>query len=239
MPQKPDYGIDAPGVVRNLLVIGAALIVSGIVFPTIHLGNVTILWSQSAFWSGGACFTGGILMLLYAKWGKFRHRDMMLNMLRWRGDERVLDVGTGRGLLLIGAARRLTTGTATGIDVWSTKDLSGNSLARTQANIDVEGVAGKVDLKSDDARKLSFPDASFDVILSNLCIHNIPEAEGRAQACREIARVLKPGGIALISDFINTGAYQKTFASCGLKVSRTQINPLTFPWLRVVRAEKP
>ena len=52
MPQKPDYGIDAPGVVRNLLVIGAALIVSGIVFPAIHLGNVTILWSQSAFWSG-------------------------------------------------------------------------------------------------------------------------------------------------------------------------------------------
>ena len=141
MPQKPDYGIDAPGVVRNLLVIGAALIISGIVFPAIHLGNVTILWSQSAFWSGGGCFTGGILMLLYAKWGKFRHRDMMLNMLRWRGDERVLDVGTGRGLLLIGAARRLTTGTATGIDVWSTKDLSGNSLARTQANIDVEGVA--------------------------------------------------------------------------------------------------
>jgi arsenite methyltransferase len=239
MLQKPDYGIDAPGVVRNLLVIGAALIILGIVFPAIHLGNVTILWSQSAFWSGGGCFTGGILMLLYAKWGKFRHRDLMLNMLRWRGDERVLDVGTGRGLLLIGAARRLTTGTATGIDVWSTKDLSGNSLARTQANIDVEDVASKVDLKSDDARKLSFPDASFDVILSNLCIHNIPQAEGRAQACREIARVLKPGGIALISDFINTGAYQKTFASCGLKVSRTQINPLTFPWLRVVRAEKP
>ena len=239
MPPKPDYGIDAPSVVRNLLVIGAALIVSGIVFPAIHLGNITILWSQSAFWSGGGCLTGGILMLLYAKWGKFRHRDKMLNMLRWRGDERVLDVGTGRGLLLIGAARRLTTGTATGIDVWSTKDLSGNSLARTQANIDVEGVQDKVDLKSDDARKLSFPDASFDVVLSNLCIHNIPDADGRVQACREIARVLKPGGTALISDFINTGTYQKIFENCGLKVSRTGLNPLTFPWLRVVRVEKP
>src|SRR6478672_4499919 len=234
MQQKPDYGIDAPGVIRNLLVIGAALIISGLIFPVIQIGRVTVLWGRSSIWPGASCMAGGLLMLLYAKWGKFRHRDMMLNMVRWRGDERVLDVGTERGLLLIGAARRLTTGRGTGIDVWSTKDLSGNSLERTQANVDIEGVQDKVDLKSDDARKLSFPDASFDVILSNLCIHNIPDAEGRAQACREIARVLKPGGIALISDFINTGTYQKTFASCGLKVSRTGFNLLTYPWLRVV-----
>src|ERR1051326_9477575 len=163
---------------------------------------------------------------------------MMLNMLNWRGDERVLDVGTGRGLLLIGAARRLKTGTATGIDIWSTKDLSGNSLERTQANVDLEGVKDKVDLKSDDARKLSFPDASFNVILSNLCIHNIPGAEGRAQACREIARVLKPGGTALISDFVKTGFYQKVLAEAGLQVSRTGMNLLSFPPLRIVRAEK-
>lgn len=239
MPQKPDYGIDAPGVIRNLLVIGVALIISGVLFPTIHIGNVIILWSRSAFWPGGSCALGGILMVIYAKWGKFRHRDRMLNMVRWRGDEQVLDVGTGRGLLLIGAARRLTSGSGTGIDVWSTKDLSGNSLERTRANVEVEGVKEKVVLKSDDARKLSFPDASFDVVLSNLCIHNIPDAEGRTQACREIARVLKPGGTALISDFILTGFYQKVFAEAGLKVSRTGFNLLTFPWLRVVRAEKP
>ena len=41
MPQKPDYGIDAPGVVRNLLVIGVVLILSGILFPVIHIGQVT------------------------------------------------------------------------------------------------------------------------------------------------------------------------------------------------------
>jgi SAM-dependent methyltransferase len=239
MPRKPDYGIDAPGVIRNLLVIGVALIISGIFFPTIHIGNVTVQWRQSAFWPGGFFVAEGILMLLYAKWGKFRHRDRMLNMLRWRGDEQVLDVGTGRGLLLIGAARRLTTGRGTGIDVWSTKDLSGNSLERTQTNVEVEGAKEKVTLKSDDARKLSFSDASFDVVLSNLCIHNIPDAEGRAQACREIARVLKPGGTALISDFIKTGTYQKTFAASGLKVSRTGMNLLSFPPLRIVKAQKP
>lgn len=222
-----------------MLVIGSALIISGIFFPAIHLGIVTVRWSQSVFWAGGFCVAEGILMLLYAKWGKFRHRDRMLNMVPWRGDEQVLDVGTGRGLLLIGAARRLTSGTGTGIDGWSTKDLSGNSLARTQTNVEAEGVKEKVTLKSEDARKLSFPDASFDVVLSNLCIHNIPDTEGRAQACREIARVLKPGGTALISDFIKTGFYQKIFAESGLKVSRTGMNLLSFPPLRIIKAEKP
>jgi SAM-dependent methyltransferase len=239
MPQKPDYGIDAPGVVRNMLLIGLVLIVSGLLFPAIHIGQVTILWRASAFWPGGSFLLSGILMLVYARWGKFRHRDRMLNMISWRGDEQVLDVGTGRGLLLIGAARRLTTGKSTGIDVWSTRDLSGNSLARTEANIEVEGVKPKVELRSDDARKLSFPDSSFDVVLSNLCIHNIPDREGRAQACREIARVLKPGGTALISDFILTGFYQKVFAEAGLKSTRTAMNLLSYPPLRVVRAQKP
>ncbi|HZU31113.1 MAG TPA: class I SAM-dependent methyltransferase [Candidatus Angelobacter sp.] len=238
MPQKPDYGIDAPNVVRNLIVIGATLIISGIVFPVIHLGNVILLWNPGAFWPGGFCLAEGLAMILYAKWGKFLHRDRMLNMVSWRGNEQVLDVGTGRGLLLIGVARRLTTGKSVGIDVWSTKDLSGNSLARTQKNVEIEGVNEKVELHSEDARKLSFPDASFDVVVSNLCIHNIPGNEGRAQACREIARVLKPGGTALISDFIKTGFYQKTFAGLGLKTSRTSFNLLTFPWLRVVKVEK-
>ena len=238
MPQKPDYGIDAPGVVRNMLLIGLALVVSGLIFPVIRIGRVSILWNRSAFWPGGSLLVSGILMLIYARWGKFRHRDRMLNMISWRGDEQVLDVGTGRGLLLIGAARRLTTGKSTGIDVWSTKDLSGNSLERTQANVEVEGVKDKVELRSDDARKLSFPDSTFDVVLSNLCIHNIPDQQGRAQTCREIARVLKPGGTALISDFILTGFYQKVFTEAGLKTSRTAMNLLTYPPLRVVRAKK-
>src|SRR5579864_2364356 len=239
MPQKPDYGIDAPGVIRNLLVIGAALTISSFFISAIRIGFVTIELKDAARSSGLSCIVGGILMLLYAKWGKFLHRDRMLQMIAWRGSEQVLDVGTGRGLLLIGAARLLQSGKATGIDVWSTKDLSGNSLTRTEANIEAEGMKDRVQLKSDDARQLSFPDASFDVVLSNLCIHNIPDAEGRAQACREIARVLKPGGVALISDFIKTGFYQKVFIASGLKVTRTSMNLLSFPPLRIIKAEKP
>ena len=45
-------------------------------------------------------------------------RRRMLEAVNWRGDEQVLDVGCGNGFLLVEIAKRLTTGMATGIDVW-------------------------------------------------------------------------------------------------------------------------
>src|SRR5258706_6579075 len=209
--KKPDYGIDAPGVVRNLLVIGGLLLgARGVLPATLRPFRGAMLWT------GIALVVEGLLMLLYAKWGKLRHRDRMLAAIGWKGNERVLDVGTGRGLVLIGAAKRLTRGgRAVGIDVWSTKDLSGNAKERTEENAALEGVAESVELRSEDARKTSFPDASFDVVLSNLCLHNIPSKDGRAAACREIARVLAPGGVALVSDFMKTAEYVRTFREAG------------------------
>ncbi len=148
-------------------------------------------------------------MVLYAKVGKFRHRDRMLTSLGWRGDERVLDVGTGRGLLLVGAARRLKTGHAVGLDIWRAKDLSDNSRERTEQNVKVEGVEDRCELVEAPAQTMPFPDAAFDVVVSNLCLHNISKRADRDAACGEIARVLKPGGTALISDFIRTGEYAR------------------------------
>jgi arsenite methyltransferase len=44
-------------------------------------------------------------MLAYSL--KLNIRDRMLDMIHWKGNETVLDTGTGRGLLAIGAAKRL------------------------------------------------------------------------------------------------------------------------------------
>ncbi|MGI4745624.1 MAG: class I SAM-dependent methyltransferase [Janthinobacterium lividum] len=83
-------------------------------------------------------------------------------------------------------------------------------------------------------------DASIDVVVSNLCLHNIPQRDGRALACREIVRVLRSGGVALISDMMNSGDYAKTFRNEGLAVQRRGPWPLTtFPPLGVVMARKP
>ncbi|HEY1903783.1 MAG TPA: class I SAM-dependent methyltransferase [Terracidiphilus sp.] len=239
MAQKPDYGIDAPNVIRNLLAGGGLCLVIALVFPKVTIAHVEFLLSPGFLWPAGWMIAPGLLMLLYAKVGKFRHRDRMLAKVQWTGAEAVLDVGAGRGLLLIGAAKRLTAGHATGIDIWNTEDLSGNGPEALVNNIALEGVGDRTTVKSEDARKMSFPDASFDVALSNLCLHNIYDRPGRAKACEEIGRVLKPGGVAVISDYKHTGEYRKELIRCGLDVRMFPLDWTgTFPPLRILTARK-
>jgi len=141
---------------------------------------------------------------------------------------------------MIGAAKKLSTGKAVGIDIWSAKDLSGNTMDGTLRNAELEGVHERTEVQNGDATAMKFADGSFDVVLSNVCIHNIPTKQGRDEACREIVRVLKPGGRAIISDFIHTADYVKAFRAAGAVVSRTGMDFLfTFPWLRIVDVQKP
>lgn len=240
MAEKPDYGIDAPTVIRNLLIAAAACVILALAFPRVTVGGVTFILKPGLFYPAVWMTAPAIAMLIYSKAGKFRHRDRMLAKVQWTGAEKVLDVGAGRGLLLIAAAKKLTTGHATGIDIWSNVDLSGNSPQAVLKNIALEGVEGKAAVKSEDARKMSFPDSSFDVILSNACLHNIHPRADRVQACREIARVLKPGGVAVISDFQHMRGYAKEFTRSGLTVDLRPLDwTATFPPLRTLVARKP
>lgn len=237
---KANYGLDAPGVVRNLFVVGAASLVASFFVHSWTVGGVTFLLTPMFRNTAIGCFLGGVLMVVYSLHGKFAHRDKMMEMVNWRGDERVLDVGTGAGLLLIAAAKRLGPGKATGIDLWSLVDLSGNTRERTLRNAEIEGVKDRTEVVDGDATQMKFPDGSFDVVLSNLCIHNIPSREGRDKACREIARVLKSGGTAVISDFIKTREYERQFVDAGLKIApETGFSWTTLPPIRIIKATKP
>jgi arsenite methyltransferase len=236
---KIDYGIDAPGVVRNLALCGAALLVIRAFTATIRIGPVNIAGFE---WTGVALLLTAGLMVLYSKVGKMRHRDRMIRMAALQGNEEVLDVGTGRGLLLIAAAKKLSKedgGHAVGIDIWKASDLSENLREGTQKNLVIEGVADRCELMDAPAEKMQFADGRFDVVLSNMCLHNIPKAEERREACMEIVRVLKPGGTAVISDFKNTGSYARAFKEAGLAVSRKFYFADTFFPVSIVFARKP
>jgi len=132
--------------------------------------------------------------------GKLSVWRELLEELDLRGDEHLLDVGCGRGAVLISAAHRLPRGRATGADIWRLRDQTGNSRAAAERNARVEGVADRVELVEADARDLPFPSDSFDVVVSNLTFNNIHGTEERARALREAVRVLRPGGRMRIVD---------------------------------------
>jgi arsenite methyltransferase len=228
---RPDYGIDAPGVVRNLLLAASLGFVAWV---TAVLGwwsgrivaspskslQMSFPLAQAGFGVAIGCGLMACWMLWDSKVGKIRERETLLDKLTWTGAEQVLDVGCGRGLLLIGAAKRLTSGMATGIDIWQAEDLSGNRPEATLQNAKLEGVADRVRVKSADMRELPFPDGAFDVVVSCSAIHNLYSAIEREKALVEIVRVLKPNGQMLIDDIRHHREYTRVLSAQGCSVSR-------------------
>ena len=219
-----NYGIDAPDVVKRLVILGLIGMLFGmtLIFASNSMPRLLKILTGPALSIGFTFLLAALLMIWGSKFWKLRLRDKMINELTLRGDEVVLDVGCGHGLLLIGAAKRLTKGKAVGIDLWQQKDQAGNSAEATMANAHIEGVADRIELKDGDMRDLPFEDKSFDVIVSSWAIHNIYEQAGREKAIREIVRVLRPGGRISIVDIRHAPEYALAFAECGMKDVQTK-----------------
>jgi arsenite methyltransferase len=199
------YGVDAPGFLPFAFLALLVSLVAGIAArrPGPLLGAAVLL-----------CLVG--FFLHTTRRGKFLVWRDLLDGLRLRGDERILDLGCGRGAVLLSAAKRLTTGRAVGIDIWSRTDQSGNSPRAAQVNAQIEGVRDRVALATGDMTALPFPSATFDVVVSNVAIHNIKGLQRRLTAVDEAARVLRPGGRLLIADLRSTKAYAARLGSLGL-----------------------
>lgn len=231
--RKGRYGMDAP-YVPALMAVGLLACVGMIVFSPFR----------------GWWFSATILLMILALYlhttlrGKFAVWHEVLDAQHWRGDERLLDLGCGRGAVLLMAAARLPRGEAVGIDIWSNKDQSGNALAVTARNAEVEGVADRVALKTADMCKLPFADASFDIVISSLAIHNISDRRERERALAEAWRVLRPGGQLLIADISKGRQYQKHLAGLGIRTERRSLGWRMWwggPWVPTIllSASKP
>jgi arsenite methyltransferase len=110
---------------------------------------------------------------------------------RLRPGERVLDLGSGAGTDSLVAAQMVgESGSVTGIDM--TPEMLGKArgAAEQMGASNLEFVEGEVE-------RLPFPDASFDVVISNGVIDLVPDKEA---VFSEIHRVLVPGGRIQIAD---------------------------------------
>ena len=210
MKRAGDYGYDAPYALMAFAALGTISAIGAIAAAVRHRGPLRILTFYGAFFLANA-----ISFLYTTRRGKFLVWNGILDDLRLEGDERVLDMGCGRGAVSIAIAKRLGTGRVTGIDLWSTNDQSGNSQSAAMRNAVLEGVEDRIGIETGDMRALPFPDASFHLVVSSLAIHNISSRADRERAVTEAWRVLEPGGRLVIADIRTTALYARTLSTLG------------------------
>lgn len=110
---------------------------------------------------------------------------------RLTAGERVLDLGSGAGTDSLVAAQMVgAEGRVTGID------MTPEMVAKAR-NATAELGAENVEFLEGEAERLPFPDASFDVVISNGVIDLIPDKDA---VFAELHRVLVPGGRLQIAD---------------------------------------
>jgi ubiquinone/menaquinone biosynthesis C-methylase UbiE len=127
-------------------------------------------------------------------------RTKTADLAKLQRGEAVLDVGCGTGTQALKAYERVgETGRVSGID------RGPRQIARARAKAARRKFP--IDFQIGVIEQLAFPDQSFDVVLSTLMMHHLPD-DLKRQGLTEIARVLKPGGRLLIVDFKRSEKHQ-------------------------------
>ncbi|HEV8565031.1 MAG TPA: methyltransferase domain-containing protein [Actinomycetota bacterium] len=118
-------------------------------------------------------------------------RGEVLRALALVPGERVIDIGSGPGLLAAEMAEAVgPDGRVCGIDV------SDSMLALAEARAASAGSAA-TEFRKGGADRIPYPDASFDVAISTQVLEYVEDVPG---ALTEIHRVLRPGGKVLVLD---------------------------------------
>lgn len=212
-----DYGFD--GDYRVVPAAGQATIAGGAAAALLAVAVRNVVKRRPV----GAMLTGALaawilatlaLFIRTTRVGKFEVWAEVLDRLALGGDETLLDLGCGRGAVLLAAAKLLPDGRAIGVDIWRA-DQTDNSARNTLDNAALEGVADRVEVHTADITDLPFDDDNIDVIVSSLVLHNIPNRAGRLKAVTEAARVLRPGGRMAVADIFFVRQYARRLRELG------------------------
>ena len=178
------YGIETPELLGALAGISLFLLAAALIADKVQLR-----WLVAGFLGALFCLISLFLILL-AVWlgwsyflGKGRSSQQVLAALRLKGKEKLLDLGCGRGLILIEAAKKITKGKCVGLDDWSQKDFYSNNAEKTMENAATEGVAKKVQVVPSRLRSIS-----------KLVSSPAPSVQAKSISVDEAAVVVRPVG---------------------------------------------
>lgn len=118
---------------------------------------------------------------------------------------RILDIGSGNGVLAVKLAMAHPEIQVTGMDYWG-KDWE-YSKSVCEKNAQIAGVSSRVQYQKGDAAKLDFPSATFDGAVSNLTFHEVRSAADKREVVCEALRVVKPGGVFAFIDYFSEEKY--------------------------------
>jgi arsenite methyltransferase len=188
---KANYGQEMAVLLKTMSILTLVLIICGIWLPISLVYSIT-LYSISGLFA---------VLVFVGVWssrvGKLLLRDKIFSKLKLKGDETVLDIGCGRGLLLIRAAKNLTSGKAIGADHWQGTMEYSYTSEMVKENASIEGVENQIEIMNADAQALPFENDKFDIVMTSLMMHHVPDT---SKAISEMIRVLKPQGALIFAD---------------------------------------
>src|SRR5439155_20407447 len=115
----------------------------------------------------------------------------LLAVCKPRGN--ILDVGTGTAQIPIEFCRQSREGRIVAIDA------ARHMLEVAKFNVRRAGLEERIELQFTDAKKLPFPDRSFEAVMSNSIVHHIPEPFA---VLAGMARVVQRGGAIFVRDLL-------------------------------------
>jgi SAM-dependent methyltransferase len=152
-------------------------------------------------------------------------RARLREVLAPRPGERVLEVGPGTGYYSLPVAEWLSPGGR--LDIF---DLQQQMLDHTLRRAAERGLEN-IDATQGDARRLPYPDATFDAAYLTLVLGEIPDQDA---ALRELARVVKPGGRLVVGElfgdphWVSPGRLRARGEAAGLRFERRSGSPLGY-----------
>lgn len=165
------------------------------------------------------------------KGGKFQEKmyTLIIRNLGENGNHRILDIGSGNGVLAVKTAQQNANAVVTGIDYWGT-DWE-YSKAVCEENARIAGVGDRVHFQKGDAAALDFAVGTFDGAISNLTFHEVRSVADKRAVLQEALRVVKSGGaFAFIDYFYETKHYGEPAEFEGylknLQLSHIELKPL-------------